>query len=44
MRPRTRLALFALGCLCVLPRIAWVALHIPTFGAHPLPYGDAVSA
>ncbi len=36
------MAVFALGCLCLLPGLAWVALHLPTFGAHPLPYGDAV--
>lgn len=44
MRPRTRLVLFALAALCVLPGVAHVALHMPQFGAHPLPYGDAINA
>ena len=43
MSPRVRLTVFALACLCVLPALAWVALHMPAFGAHPLPYGDAVN-
>jgi multicomponent Na+:H+ antiporter subunit B len=43
MRPRTRLILFALACLCVLPGLLHVALRMPAFGAHPLPYGDAIN-
>ena len=43
MRRRTRLLLFALACLCVVPGVAHVMLHMPTFGAHPLPYGDAIN-
>ena len=41
---RARLVLFALACLCVLPALVHVAAHMPTFGAHPLPYGDAINA
>ncbi len=41
---RTRLVLFALACLCVLPGIAHVAMSMPAFGAHPLPYGDTINA
>ena len=44
MSPRARLVLFALAGLCVLPGVARVALHMPQFGAHPLPYGDAINA
>ena len=44
MSRRARAVLFALACLCVLPGIAHVALQMPTFGAHPLPYGDAINA
>lgn len=41
---RARLVLFALACLCVLPGLMRVAWHMPAFGAHPLPYGDAINA
>ncbi len=44
MTPRARLVLFALAGLCVLPGVMHVALHMPQFGAHPLPYGDAINA
>ncbi len=44
MSPRGRLALFLLACLCVLPAAIHVAVHMPRFGAHPLPYGDAINA
>lgn len=44
MSPRARLILFALAGLCILPGVAYVALHMPQFGAHPLPYGDAINA
>lgn len=44
MSPRARLIVFALACLCVLPGAAHVARHMPRFGAHPLPYGDAINA
>ena len=44
MSPRARLIVFALACLCVLPGIVHVAWHMPRFGAHPLPYGDAINA
>ena len=41
---RVRLALFGIACLCVLPALLHVAAHMPAFGAHPLPYGDAINA
>lgn len=43
MTPRVRLALLALALLCLAP-LAWrVAARMPEFGAHPLPYGDAIN-
>lgn len=44
MTPALRLALFALACALLLPGIAAVVRHMPEFGAHPLPYGDAINA
>jgi len=44
MSPRMRLVLFALAVLAVLPGVVHVAGHMPQFGAHPLPYGDAINA
>lgn len=44
MSPRVRVAMFALAVLCLLPAFAHVALHMPAFGSHPLPYGDAINA
>ncbi len=44
MSPRVRVLLFALAVLCLAPAFAHVALHLPRFGAHPLPYGDAINA
>ena len=44
MSPHVRLILFAVACLCVLPAIVHVAMHMPAFGSHPLPYGDAINA
>ena len=41
--PRMRLVLFGLASLCVLPALLHVATHMPAFGAHPLPYGDAIN-
>ena len=43
MSPRIRLVLFALAALAALPGFAHVAWHMPQFGAHPLPYGDAIN-
>ena len=43
MTSRFRLALFLLACLCVLPGVVHVARGMPAFGAHPLPYGDAIN-
>ena len=44
MSPRVRLVLFALAVLLVLPGAARLVEHMPRFGAHPLPYGDAINA
>jgi multicomponent Na+:H+ antiporter subunit B len=44
MSPRARLLLFVLAGLFVLPGVAHVALHMPAFGAHPLPYGEMINA
>jgi len=44
MTPKLRLALFVMACLCSLPAVLVLALHMPEFGAHPLPYGDAIDA
>lgn len=38
------LVLFLCACLCLLPAVAHVASRMPAFGAHPLPYGDAINA
>ena len=42
--PGTRRWLFLLACLGVLPAVVHVAASMPAFGAHPLPYGDAINA
>jgi multicomponent Na+:H+ antiporter subunit B len=44
MSPPIRLALFILATLICLPAIAAIALHMPAFGAHALPYGDLIDA
>jgi multicomponent Na+:H+ antiporter subunit B len=42
--PRLRLGLFGVACACLLPAVITVAIHMPGFGAHPMPYGDALDA
>ncbi len=44
MSPRVRTLVFALACACLLPAVAVVAWRMPAFGAHKLPYGDAINA
>jgi multicomponent Na+:H+ antiporter subunit B len=44
MSAAVRLAVFLLACMCVLPAVFHVAQAMPAFGAHPLPYGDAINA
>ena len=44
MGTRTRLILFILTVQAVLPGVVHVAGHLPRFGSHPLPYGDAINA
>ena len=41
--PRARLVLAALGLAALLPGLAAVIGHMPRFGDHPLPYGDAIN-
>ncbi len=43
MSRRIRSLVFALAVLCALPAVWRVAAHMPRFGAHSLPYGDAVN-
>ena len=44
MTRRLRIVLFALAVLALLPAFWRIAAHMPEFGAHPLPYGDAINA
>ncbi len=44
MSQRARLVLFAAAVLLAVPGFCHVARHMPRFGAHPLPYGDAINA
>ena len=43
MSPRIRLVVFALACVCLLPAVLHVAMHMPLFGDHAMPYGDAIN-
>jgi multicomponent Na+:H+ antiporter subunit B len=43
MTPAVRLALFAAACLVLLPAVFAVAGHMPAFGDHPMPYGEAIN-
>lgn len=43
MKPRVRTALFAVAVAGVLPALVHVLPHLPAFGDHPSPYGDAVT-
>ena len=44
MSARLRMIVFAIACACLLPAVLSVAWHMPTFGNHPLPYGEAINA
>jgi multicomponent Na+:H+ antiporter subunit B len=44
MSPRLRLVVFAIACACLLPAVLSIAMHMPTFGNHPMPYGEAINA
>lgn len=44
MTRTARLLLFALSCLVLAPATLALAWHMPAFGAHPLPYGEAINA
>jgi multicomponent Na+:H+ antiporter subunit B len=39
-----RRTVFLLACVVSFPAIVVLAFHMPAFGAHPLPYGDAINA
>lgn len=41
---RLRLVLFGIAMLGLLPAVIVVARAMPEFGAHPLPYGEAINA
>ena len=43
MKRRTRLIVAALCALLIAPALVQLAIHIPRFGHHPLPYGDAIN-
>ena len=44
MTPKFRTTLFAVAAAGVLPALIHVLPHMPVFGDHPTPYGDAVTA
>src|ERR1700710_2342824 len=44
MTMKLRRILFLVCCLCLLPAVWKLAWQIPAFGAHALPYADAVNA
>ncbi len=44
MTPKARTVLFAIGVAAVVPALLHVLPHLPAFGDHPMPYGDAVTA
>lgn len=43
MTPRRRSAVAAFGLIALLPGIATTIAHMPRFGTHPLPYGEAIN-
>ncbi len=43
MNGRVRLVLLVLAALVLVPAAVRLAWAMPTFGAHPLPYGDAIN-
>lgn len=44
MTPKARIGLFAVAAAGILPSLFHVLPHLPNFGDHPMPYGDAVTA
>lgn len=44
MTPRVRMVLLGLAALILAPAAFKLAAAMPAFGAHPLPYGDAINA
>ena len=43
MTPRRRVNLMALAAACIAPAAWRVAAGLPRFGAHPMPYGEAIN-
>ena len=43
MKPAVRLVVTLVAALALLPGIVALILHMPRFGDHPLPYGDAIN-
>lgn len=43
MTRNVRLIVAALCALMIAPAIAAIIVHMPAFGRHPLPYGDAIN-
>ena len=43
MKPAARLVVALVAALALLPGVVLVILHMPSFGDHPLPYGDAIN-
>jgi multicomponent Na+:H+ antiporter subunit B len=43
VNPRARVIVALAGTLALLPGVIAVMRHMPAFGAHPLPYGDAIN-
>ena len=43
MTPAARLVVAVVAALALLPGVVAVILHMPRFGDHPLPYGDAIN-
>jgi len=43
VKANARLILAVTGALALLPGMVAVIIHMPAFGRHPLPYGDAIN-
>ena len=43
MSRSARIALFVIAWLILVPAIVALALRMPAFGAHALPYGDLIN-
>jgi multicomponent Na+:H+ antiporter subunit B len=43
MKARARLLILLLACAGLVPAVLALVLHMPSFGAHALPYGDLIN-